>query len=57
MTSRGKSREKGKGWRTMDNKTATIDDISVFVIPLKPYQQEFLKWKEARELVKSNQDN
>jgi len=51
MTSRGKSREKGKGWKTSDNKIATIDDISVFVIPLKPYQQEFQKWKEARSMV------
>jgi hypothetical protein len=54
MQSRGKSKERGKGWKTADNRTATIDDISVFVIPLKPYRQEFLKWKEARDLVRIN---
>lgn len=51
MASRGKQREKGKGWRTVDNKVATIDDISVFVIPLKPYKDEYHKWKEARVIV------
>ena len=51
MASRGKQREKGKGWRTVDNKVATIDDISVFVIPLKPYKEEYRKWKEARVIV------
>lgn len=56
MTSRGKSRDKGKGWKTADNKIATIDDISVFVIPLKPYQQEFKKWREARDLVRNSSE-
>ena len=56
MTSRGKSKEKGKGWKTVDNKIATIDDIGVFVIPLKPYQQEFRKWKEARNLVRQTSE-
>ena len=51
MAARGKQRDKGKGWRTSDNKVATIDDISVFVIPLKAYQDEYSKWKEARILV------
>lgn len=51
MASRGKQRDKGKGWRTTDNKVATIDDISVFVIPLKPYKDEYNKWKEARVIV------
>ena len=51
MASRGKQREKGKGWRTADSRVATIDDISVFVIPLKPYKDEYLKWKEARVIV------
>lgn len=51
MASRGKQREKGKGWRTADNRVATIDDISVFVIPLKPYKDEYNKWKEARVIV------
>ncbi|KAI1278713.1 Protein phosphatase 1H [Halotydeus destructor] len=53
MASRGKCKERGKGWKTSENRVATIDDISVFVIPLKPYQQEFKKWKEARTLVNS----
>ncbi|RWS26620.1 Protein phosphatase 1H-like protein [Leptotrombidium deliense] len=52
MHSRGKSKERGKGWRTSDNSAATIDDISVFVIPLKPFRQEYLKWKEAHSIVK-----
>ncbi|XP_054163019.1 protein phosphatase 1H-like [Oppia nitens] len=51
MHSRGKSRESGKGWKTVDNKTATIDDISVFVIPLKPYIDEYINWKSARNVV------
>jgi protein phosphatase 1H len=51
MSSRGKLREKGKGWKTADGRVATIDDISVFVIPLKGYQGEYRKWKEAREIV------
>jgi protein phosphatase 1H len=54
MSSRGKQREKGKGWRTVDNKVATIDDISVFVIPLKPYKDEYNKWKEARIIVNNS---
>lgn len=52
MYSRGKLREKGRGWKTADNKPATIDDISVFVIPLKPYRDEYLEWKSARNIVK-----
>lgn len=51
MSSRGKLRDRGKGWKTQDNKVATIDDISVFVIPLKGYQEEYQKWKEARDIV------
>ena len=54
MASRGKQREKGKGWRTVDNKVATIDDISVFVIPLKPYKEEYNKWREARSIVNTS---
>ncbi|EEC17961.1 protein phosphatase 2C zeta, putative, partial [Ixodes scapularis] len=38
MHSRGKLKE--RNWRTADNRAATIDDISVFVIPLKSYQDE-----------------
>ena len=48
MSSRGKLIE--RSWRTTpDNKSATIDDISVFVIPLAPYKEEYLRWKQDRE--------
>lgn len=53
MASRGKAKEKGRGWKNSDGRPATIDDISVFVIPLKPYREEFLKWKAARDLVRN----
>lgn len=53
MNSRGKSKERGRGWKTIDDKQATIDDITVFVIPLKPYRDEYIKWKSAREMVKN----
>lgn len=43
MGSRGKLRE--RNWRTSDDKHATIDDISVFVVPLRPYQEEHRAWK------------
>lgn len=43
MSSRGKLNE--RSWRTSDNKSATIDDISVFVIPLAAYKEEYLNWK------------
>lgn len=43
MGSRGKLRE--RNWRTSDDKHATIDDISVFVVPLRPYQEEHRTWK------------
>ena len=44
MSSRGKLNE--RSWRTFDNKSATIDDISVFVIPLTAYKEEFQQWKQ-----------
>lgn len=43
MCSRGKLNE--RSWRTAENKSATIDDISVFVIPLAAYKEDFLRWK------------
>ncbi|KAG8231551.1 hypothetical protein J437_LFUL008095 [Ladona fulva] len=43
MHSRGKLTE--RSWVTSDNKEATIDDISVFVIPLLPYKESYQKWK------------
>lgn len=45
MHARGKLRE--RNWRTADNKLATIDDISVFVIPLRPYKEEYLQWDKT----------
>lgn len=45
MHSRGKLRE--RNWKTADNKAATIDDITVFVIPLKPYKEEYIQTKLA----------
>lgn len=45
MYSRGKLKE--RSWRTVDNRAATIDDISVFVIPLRGYQEEHHAWMAA----------
>ncbi|XP_076053951.1 protein phosphatase 1H [Oratosquilla oratoria] len=42
MTARGKLRE--RNWRTSEDKHATIDDISVFVVPLKPYKEAYALW-------------
>ncbi|KAG7161714.1 phosphatase 1H-like [Homarus americanus] len=47
MASRGKLRE--RNWRTSDDKHATIDDISVFVIPLKSYQEAYQEWTSKQE--------
>jgi hypothetical protein len=49
MHSRGKLYE--KNWKTADGKAATIDDISVFVIPLAPYKEEYTEWKQEYEAV------
>ena len=46
MSSRGKLND--RSWRTSDNKSATIDDISVFVIPLSPYKEEWKQWKRMQ---------
>lgn len=43
MGSRGKLKE--RNWRTSDDKHATIDDITVFVVPILPYQEEHRVWK------------
>lgn len=43
MGSRGKLKE--RNWRTSDDKHATIDDITVFVVPILPYQEEHRAWK------------
>lgn len=48
MSSRGKLGE--RSWRTSDDKQATIDDISVFVIPLSGYKEDYLQWKKEQEV-------
>merc|ERR1712012_956792 len=49
MAARGKMKE--RNWRRSSGGLATIDDISVFVIPVLPYKQEVLaaKSKEQEE--------
>jgi hypothetical protein len=42
MHARGKLQE--RNWRMSDGKSATIDDISVFVIPLQGYKREYESW-------------
>lgn len=53
MHSRGKLRE--RYWRTADNTPATIDDISVFVIPLRPYIEEYKHWKSLQTSLSDSQ--
>jgi Protein phosphatase 2C len=55
MASRGKLVE--RNWRTAENKSATIDDISVFVIPLIYYKEEYQLWKEEQEAFKNHLSN
>ncbi|XP_071442574.1 protein phosphatase 1H [Hetaerina americana] len=43
MHSRGKLTD--RSWVTSESKVATIDDISVFVVPLLPYKESYQKWK------------
>jgi len=50
MHSRGKLFE--KKWKTADSKAATVDDISVFVIPLAPYKEEYMEWKQEYEAIR-----
>lgn len=46
MYARGKMKDNNaRVWKTVDGTAATMDDISVFVIPLKGYQTANLKWK------------
>ena len=46
MSARGKLKE--RLWRLSDGNMATIDDISVFVVPILPYREEHLLWKVSR---------
>jgi len=43
MHARGKFND--KNWKMVDGSAATIDDISVFVIPIGPYRREWTKTK------------
>lgn len=47
LHSRG-GNEKAVVWRKADGSIASLDDISVFVIPLKQYRDEYLDWKRLR---------
>ncbi|XP_043218999.1 protein phosphatase 1H-like isoform X2 [Amphibalanus amphitrite] len=47
MSARGKLKE--RLWRLSDGTMATIDDISVFVVPMLPYREEHLLWKLGQE--------
>ena len=45
MAARGKLVE--RTWRRSDQTAATIDDISVTVIPVSAYKQEYAEWQVA----------
>lgn len=47
MAARGKMKE--RNWRRSAGGPATIDDISVFVIPVLPYKQEVARGGEGEE--------
>lgn len=46
--SRGHMAEYNGVWRTKDLRVASMDDIAVFVIPLKQYRDEYLEWVKLR---------
>lgn len=46
--SRGETKNWSTVWRTEDDRLASLDDIAVFVIPLKQYRDEYLEWKKIR---------
>lgn len=45
IQSRGHTDNAGSIWRTTDDYMASLDDIAVFVIPLKQYRDEYINWK------------
>ena len=47
MAARGKLKE--RNWRRSNGDPATIDDITVFVIPILPYKQELLGMQVDRD--------
>ena len=50
MAARGKLVE--RTWRRNDGTAATIDDISVLVIPILAYKEEYKDWLEQRQRIK-----
>lgn len=55
LHSRGEN-EKAWVWRKADSSIASLDDISVFVIPLKQYRDEYLEWKRLRSFCKGKEE-
>jgi len=55
MSARGKLRD--RNWKRSDGSPATIDDISVFVIPILPYKEEYLHHKESGESMADHFEN
>lgn len=49
MAARGKLVE--RNWKHNDDSPATIDDISVFVIPIQPYKTEYAEWKAGKRPI------
>lgn len=54
INSRGHSSGWKGCWRTEDGYMASLDDISVFVIPLQQYAKDYLEWKELRLQARLN---
>ncbi len=55
MAARGKLIE--RNWRQSDESPATIDDISVFAIPILPYKEEYANWKKNRNTASSHRQH
>ena len=55
MAARGKLVE--RNWKHNDDSPATIDDISVFAIPILPYKHEYAEWKVSKKSVQSSSHN
>ena len=50
--SRGHTSNWNNIWRTSGDRLASLDDIAVFVIPLKQYKDEYLEWKRQRQAAR-----
>ena len=55
MAARGKLVE--RNWKHNDDSPATIDDISVFAIPILPYKHEYAEWKVSKKSVQPSSHN